>query len=96
MTTCANCSHWRFARQGNVKSAGECRRHAPQPSITGGAVVETQWPITLEDDSCAEFKGAPVNQKSALEAADTTPASDPTPMRMPRQTTQGGKRRNKR
>lgn len=102
--TCANCSRWRFVRQGNAKRAGECRRHAPGPATGGGAVVEAQWPITLEDDVCGDFM--PKGEAAMPADPSEVPVTDPdrelvtdvvnTVGRVPRQTTQGGKRRHKR
>lgn len=77
MASCKDCKHWLPGRQGNMKMAGECRRHAPRPETSGAAVTETQWPVTLEDSGCAEFEAgkapkpdaAPSEAKPAAEAA---------------------------
>jgi hypothetical protein len=36
---------------------GECRRHAPQPTVVVGEIVDNQtWPRVQLDDWCGEFK----------------------------------------
>tara|TARA_R100001086_G_scaffold200100_1_gene116324 strand:- start:855 stop:1154 length:300 start_codon:yes stop_codon:yes gene_type:complete len=94
-TTCSACRHWSFSRQGNSKRAGHCRRHAPRPVETGGPVTDTQWPVTLEDDGCAEFVDA--SQRMAIEpdVEAAEPAQD-KPVRTPRATSKGGKSRKTR
>jgi len=91
MPSCKDCKHWIEGRKGNMKRTGQCRRHAPKPNTSGGAVIETQWPITLEDDSCAEFA-------TAATAEVETQSSEPVapPKRSPRKTGKGGTARTTR
>lgn len=93
MPSCKDCMHWVEGRKGNMKRTGQCRRHAPKPDTSGGAVIETQWPITLEDDSCAEFAtAAPAKAATAKQSA----GEDAAPKRTPRKTSKGGAARTTR
>lgn len=94
MAFCKDCKHWLPRRQGNMKVAGECRRHAPRPETSGAAVTETQWPVTLEDSGCAEFEAgkAPKLDTAASEAA---PAAESASASVPTARKRTGKRKTK-
>ncbi len=95
MSTCEKCQHWCFVRQGNVKRAGTCRRNAPRPVEGGGPVIETQWPITLEDDGCSEFAAVEGKVAAVEEPFANVPAAGDG-VRSPRKTAKGGKARKTR
>ncbi len=97
MSTCAECKHWRLARQGNAKRAGACHRNAPRPVEGGGPVVEAQWPITLEDDGCSEFaERAEVSAPSASRPTEPAVKAASGAVRTPRKTAKAGKSRKTR
>ena len=50
---CLNCKHAMFVSYGD--SMGECRRHAPRPTESGG---EAFWPFVHAGDWCGEWKGS--------------------------------------
>jgi len=63
LVTCASCKFWcidgRMFRDahGNEFSAGECRRHAPQPQFArdgGDLTKRLGWPGTLSHEWCGE------------------------------------------
>ncbi len=64
---CEGCKHWRLFRQGTNKRAGHCRRYAPAASTSGGPMAPAQWPVTLEDDSCADYAAAAPSEAKAEE-----------------------------
>lgn len=93
---CSGCKHWALERQGNTKKAGRCKRYAPRVETSGGPVSESQWPITLEDNSCSEFdRSTPHEVVQGVPVAD--PRADDTAAkpakRTPRKTAKGGKGR---
>lgn len=94
MALCKGCKHWLPRRQGNMKQAGECRRHAPRPETSGAAVTETQWPVTLEDSGCAEFEAgkAPKPDAAPSEAQPAAAAAAASASPAPKRT---GKRKAK-
>lgn len=73
MSTCAVCKNWKFARQGNTLRAGHCHRNSPIPSTGGEPVTETQWPITLETNTCGDFEGKEAPNAGTKKSAVSKP-----------------------
>lgn len=69
---CANCKYWRgnTPADGSKSDAGECRRHAPRPTMEfpdGRITLERRdeasrlviWATTEPSDWCGEFSAMP-------------------------------------